>query len=216
MRRVITSFGFGEACSRLMRISVPTFAAYADTHDYDLFIPSSSYFSKWNSILDDRCASWLKVLLLQELLEKYDEVLWLDCDVAVLRFDKDIAEDTTNAPMHMVVHETQDGAVPNCGVWYLKKQAAETLAKLWQHNSFKRSSGWWEQAALIHVLGGEPDATPTVTPPGPLWGELPYEWNPHVRSSLGLPDDMRFFHATTFKDRQKAMEEMLDKQNKKA
>lgn len=205
MRRVLTTFGFGADCERLMTLSVPTFARYADAHGYDLFVPCGSYFARWNSVLDERCASWLKVLAIRDLLESHDEVLWIDCDVVVLKFDKDISDDLTPAPLHMVVHRTEDGEVPNCGVWHVRKQAAETLESLWQHAGFRRSGGWWEQAALIHVLGGDPDATPTHTPPGPLWGELPYCWNPHIRDARRIPSDCRFFHATQFPDRFSAM-----------
>lgn len=210
MRRVITTFGFGEVCEPLARISAPSFAKYAIQHGYAFFQPSEWYFDSWQQKLDGRGASWLKVLLLLDLLTVYEEVLWLDCDVLVVRFDKDIAEDLTPAPMHMVVHHTPDGLVPNCGVWHLRRSAIPTLEKLWDLNHFDRSHGWWEQAAVISALGGNPDAFPAFTPPGPLWGELPYVWNPHIRSSLGLPADMRFFHATMFPDRQKAMEEMRD------
>lgn len=201
MRRVITTFGFGEECEQLMALTVPTFAQYAALHDYDLFVPSRNYFQQFSHMLDGRGASWLKVLLIRDLLDRYDEVLWLDCDVAVVRFGNDIADDLTGAPMHMVVHNTEDGAVPNCGVWHLRRPAAEVLDQLWQHDSFDKSSGWWEQAALIHVLGGNPDAKPTVTPPGPLWAELPYEWNPHLRDARRIPPGCRFFHATQFPDR---------------
>jgi hypothetical protein len=114
--------------------------------------------------------------------------------------------------MHMVVHHTPDGAVPNCGVWHVRRAAAGILESLWKHNSFVKSDCWWEQAALIHVLGGDPDATPTLTPPGPLWGELPYEWNPHIRDARGIPGDCRFFHATQFQDRFAAMMERADAQ----
>lgn len=201
MRRVITTFSLGEEFDRLSALTVPTFASYAALHGYDLFVPCYDYFQKFRSILDDRCASWLKVLLLQELLQVYDEALWLDSDVAVVRFDKDIADDLTAAPMHMAVHKTADGSVPNCGVWHLRKPAAEILGQLWQHNSFRRSEGWWEQAALIHVLGGDPDAAQTATPAGPLWAELPYEWNPHIGDQRRIPETCRFFHATQFPDR---------------
>lgn len=205
MRRVITTFGFGEECEQLMALTVPTFARYAAIHDYDLFVPCHDYFRKFADILDNRCASWLKVLLLLDLLKSHDEVLWLDSDVAVVRYTKDIAEDLTPAPMHMAVHNTGDGAVPNCGVWHLRKPAAAILEQLWPHNNFRKSDGWWEQAALIHVLGGDPDATPTSTPAGPLWAELPYEWNPHIVDSRRIPPDCRFFHATQFPDRFSAL-----------
>jgi hypothetical protein len=186
-------------------LALPTFARYAAAHDYDLFVPQESFFARYADKLDGRAASWLKVPLIEELLQSHDEVIWLDSDVIICRFDKDIADDLTQAPLHMAVHNTPDGAVPNCGVWHVRRAAAETLAALWQHNSFVRSDVWWEQAALIHVLGGNPDEPQVRVPAGPLWSQLPYEWNPHRRDSRGIPATCRFFHATMFKDRFTAM-----------
>jgi len=201
VRRVLTTFGFGEECEQLMALTVPTFSQYAAAHDYDLFVPGHNFFQQFSHMLDGRGASWLKVPLISDLLDTYDEVLWLDCDVAVVRGDKDIASDLTDAPMHMVVHNTEDGAVPNCGVWHVRKPASEVLDRLWGLDNFRKSSGWWEQAALIAALGGDPDATPTLTPAGQLWAELPYEWNPHIRDNRRIPPNCRFFHATQFPDR---------------
>ena len=138
------------------------------------------------------------------LLRVYDTVLWLDADVVIRRFDVDIARETS-APVGVVVHHTPDGAVPNSGVWLIRARAIDFVESLWWRNSFRRSECWWEQAALISALGGDPDATPTSTPPGPMWAELPYTWNPHIHDDRGIPQDCRFFHATQFPDRRAAM-----------
>lgn len=201
MRRVLTSFGFGPH-AELLQIAAPGFARYAAAHDYDLFIPRSGFFGDKDR---ERPPSWWKLPLIHHLITQgYDAVLWIDADVVIRRFDKDIAEDCGDQPMHMVVHHTNDGAVPNCGVWYLRRDFLPVSARLWNRDGFRRSAGWWEQAAVIDFLGGDPDATPVSVPDGPLWGQLPYEWNPHVRDSRSLPAESRFFHATCFDDHRAA------------
>jgi hypothetical protein len=110
--------------------------------------------------------------------------------------------------MGLVVHHTEDGAVPNCGVWIARKESEELLLSLWPLTGFRRSSGWWEQAALVAALGGDPDATTVEVPAGRAWAQLPYEWNPHRRDARGFAD-CRFFHATCFPDRKAAMLEAL-------
>lgn len=201
MRRVLTTFGFGEH-SLLLGISLPTFSRYAAAHGYDLFAPSSPPAGF------DRPPSWAKVPLISSLLAVgYDEVLWLDADVVVRRFDRDIAADCGPEPMHMAVHETNDGSVPNCGVWFVRTGAEEFLSQVWNRTGSRREGGWWEQAAVIACLGGDPDAEKVSVPSGPAWGQLPYEWNPHVLDARGIPDGSRFFHATMMHDRAAAMRE---------
>jgi len=204
MKKVITTFGLGPM-AELLDVSLPTFAWYAQTHGYDLFVPSGRQFAG-----NSRHLSWGKIPLIVSLLRGgYDTVLWLDADVAVVRHDKDILDDLpADAPMGMVVHRTEDGSVPNCGVWLVRAEAAEMIESLWPLDGFRRSAGWWEQAALIAALGGDPDATLVDVPAGRSWAELPYEWNPHLKDSRGVAD-CRFFHATRFPDRKTAMLEAL-------
>lgn len=197
--RVLTTFGFGPHAA-FLHIAVPTFAKYASTHGYDLFVPARP------PVGFDRPASWAKVLLVSSLLNRgYDEVLWIDSDVVVRRFDRDIADDCDEKPLHMVVHETSDGSVPNSGVWFVKRGAEEFLSHVWGRTGSRRESGWWEQAAIIDCLGGDSNAEKVSVPAGPLWGQLPYEWNPHAWDVRGIPNNARFFHATMLHDRAAAM-----------
>ena len=201
MNKVITTFGLGPM-AELLDVSLPTFARYAQAHGYDLFVPSGAQFANIQ-----RHPSWCKVPLIMSLLQGgYDTVLWIDADVVVRKYDKDIAEGV-ESPMGMVVQNTSDGAVPSCGVWLVRQAAMEFLENLWPLNGFARSGCWWEQVAVIAALGGDPDATPVSVPNG-WWAQLPYEFNPHIGDYRGI-GGCRFFHATCFPDRLKAMKEAL-------
>lgn len=203
MKKVLTTFGFGDSAT-LLDIALPTFCRYAASYGYDLYVPSEGNFAGTT-----RPHSWSKIPLIISLLKSgYDAVLWLDADVTVLRHGRDIIDDAGTAPMAMVVHETQDGRVPNCGVWVVKAAAIDVLREVWVRDGFVRSGCWWEQAGVISVLGGDPDAEQVSVPPGPLWHELPYEWNPHISDARGVAG-CRFFHATQFPDRRQAMMESL-------
>ena len=208
LSKCLTTFGFGEVSAPLLKAAMPTHYRYAEEHGYDYVVPSDQAVSRFPKVWG-RDASWFKVAVIGSLLAAYDVVLWLDADVAVLRHDTDILDEAPDRPMSMVVHNTPDGEVPNCGVWLLRKQAREFLDELWDVQPFARSAGWWEQAAVIHKLGGNPDATPVAVPAGPAWGELPYEWNPHRNDPRGIPRAARFFHATMFDDRLSAMKEAI-------
>lgn len=197
MTRVLTTFAFGPH-SDLLEVSLPTFAKYAARHGYDLFVPRQpSGF--------DRPWSWFKVTAITALLAEYETVLWLDADVVVLRHDADVAAECQDAPMGLVVHDTSDGLVPNCGVWVVRRAAADLLRSLLAMRPVPRSDCWWEQAALIAALGGDAGSHPVSVPPGPMWRELAYQWNPHKYDKRGIPTDRRFFHATMYPDRKAAM-----------
>lgn len=197
MRKALATFAFGPAAD-LLAVSLPTFQRYAGLHGYDLYVPAEREFSRpW---------SWFKVPLLLSLIEAgYEAILWIDADVVVRRHDVDILDEAPAAPTGVVVHHTSDGAVPNCGVWVVRSEARGLLEGMWHRTGHRRCDCWWEQAAFIAALGGDPDATPTSTPASDAWGELPYHWNPHVNDARGIPANCRFFHATQIHDRKAAM-----------
>lgn len=209
MKKVIASFGTGYH-SRLLALAAPTFYLYGHNHNYDIFIPNNNFFSEKTKTLP---YSWWKLDIIEYLLKDYDQVLWLDADVIICKFDIDIADtvDNTNLDFSLVVHHTNDGTVPNCGVWLLNKSAINLLPKLREHTNFLRSSCWWEQAALIHMMGVNPDSQPIILPDvcNLKWNQLDYVWNPHINDNRKIPEDTKFFHATCFNDRYAVMKNIL-------
>lgn len=195
--KVLTSFAFGEQ-KDLLELAIPSFLRYACLHNYDTYIPAKPENFK-------RPWSWLKVPLVLSLLENYETVLWVDADIVIRDANKDILEDCSSTPFNLVVHETSDGKVPNLGMFVANQSAIPILKQMWELDKFRRSQYWWEQAAFIAAAGGDPDATPTFTPPSNIWTSLPYIWNPHKNDKRGIPDDHRFFHATMFPNRLEAM-----------
>lgn len=206
MQRVLTTFGFGEHAA-LLEIAAPTFQRYAARHGYDFFVPQDGFFGREAK---ERPFSWWKIPLISWLIERgYSSALWIDSDAVIRRHDKDIELDCTDAPFHMTVHQTGDGLVPNCGVWFVRREAEAFLGQIWSRTGSSRESGWWEQAAVIDFLGGDSGAEKVFVPQGPAWSELPYEWNPHCRDVRGVPADCRIFHATQVHDRAIAMRRMI-------
>lgn len=209
MNRVIVTCGVGHA-SQWLEVSMPTFRDYAAAHRYDIVLANDVDRLPGAEWVTQVHPAWRKVPAIAVLCRRYDEVLWLDADVVVRRMDVDIASEAVGDNRHfLVVHNTTDGAVPNAGVWFLRGVSGDDVDSLRQWSTFRRSGCWWEQAALIHLLGGDPDATPVSVPPSEMWAELPYHWNPHVNDPRGVPGDCRFFHATMYPDRVAAMKEML-------
>lgn len=212
MKKVIASFGIGEH-SRLLSLAIPTFYLYAHNHNYDIFLPSNDFFSNKTK---ENPASWWKLDIIEYLFNTYDQVLWLDADVIICRFEEDISTKINSQDdFAAVVHETPDGQVLNCGVWLLNKSSTKWLSSLRSYNSFRRSACWWEQAALLHIMGMNPD-DPKITLPEKCniaWTQLDYSWNPHINDHRKIPQDTKFFHATCFNDRYAAMKHILQQIN---
>jgi alpha-N-acetylglucosamine transferase len=209
MKKVLTSFGFGSH-AELMSLASPTFSLYANKHNYDLFIPSEQYFS---TATKERAPSWWKIELIKRLFDQYDRVLWIDSDVIICDYEKDIFDDLeAESHVGMVVHEVPIGFVPNCGVWLLDKKCLAWFNDLWKYNNLPRSDGWWEQNAMLHLLGIE-TGTNNITLPESYdipWTKLDYRWNPHIHDHRKIPSDLRFFHSTMFTDRAKIMKSVLN------
>jgi len=201
MKKVLTTFAVGELHEAMLNVTLPSMARYARDNDYCLYIPD------FGEIYQDYCGrfaspSWAKIGTILRLFLRFEFVLWLDADVLPQQFDRDIADDCT-APLSMVVHRTSDGEVPNCGVLAVRRcaEAKNLLDETLRHGArWQRSEHWWEQAEIIAQLGGNPDAERVAVPPGDLWRELPYTWNPHPCDDRGV-DGTRFFHCTQYEDR---------------
>ncbi len=208
MKKIISSFGFGPH-AQMLEIALPTFSRYAQTHSYDLFIPDKSFFSEETK---QRPCSWWKIELIQKLFESYDRILWIDSDALICKFDKDIFDDfAEDSHVGMVVHEVPIGKVPNCGIWLLDKKCMSWFPQLWQYDNLPRSDGWWEQDAMLHMLGIDSGSNDIKLPEkfDIPWTQLDYLWNPHVHDHRGIPPDLKFFHATMFQDRVFIMKEVL-------
>lgn len=156
----------------------PTFAEFAARHGYELHLYDT------NPAPPDRPPSWGKVLLLQQLLSRYDEVLWIDADAVVLDDTRDITDDLEPGDlMGLVAHVTPEGddPIPNSGVWLLRNDPAviDFLDEVWDCTGFIDHK-WWENAAVLQLLGYQLQPRVRLEDPAPLWFRtrlLSTEWN---------------------------------------
>src|SRR5688500_7505644 len=82
-RQVIASLATGRH-RRLLALSAPTFEAYARCWQWDLVLSTEQ-------LAPERPPSWAKIVLVRDLLERYETVLWLDADAIVVDLERDIA-----------------------------------------------------------------------------------------------------------------------------
>ena len=147
VRKVLCSIGAGPV-GELLDLSGATFEIYARRHGYDLDV-------RRELIDPSRTAAWNKIPLFLELLARYDLVLWVDADAAIVDPTDDIADALGDRDlMALVAHEYDDQIIPNCGVWVLRSHRAvrRFLERIWMHTEYLDHK-WWENAGLLVELG---------------------------------------------------------------
>jgi hypothetical protein len=159
-RRVLCSLGVGPYLD-LLAISSITFEAYAALHGYDLRLETE--------VLDpERPPAWSKIALVRQLLERYDEVLWVDADAIFLDISKDIAELVhSDKDLYLVEHvyeQDESWRSANTGVFLVRstRWARRFLDRVWAAEQYI-DHPWWENAAVLDLLGYELPAD--LTPP---------------------------------------------------
>lgn len=210
MTKVIVSFASGEEYIQMLGIALPSFYKYAYMHGYDVIIPS---FNNIDSICQsygwDSCRpiSWLKIPIIKHFLSTgYDLVQWLDSDVVINKFDKDICENFYSSSCNqsfVVHHDLYEGFVPNCGIWSLKKSAIPLLDDIWSKTDFVNHK-WWEQGANIDIINNNKAVAQSCF-------ILPYEFNVHKNDTRfrekNWEKEGRMIHATCWPNKIQKMKE---------
>jgi hypothetical protein len=212
MKKALVSFAVGPHVE-FLDIARPSFKAFADRHGYDYFEPSK--------IDPVRPAPWYKIKALLSLLKGgYDVVVFLGADTVIvdgrddilqgLHFDDiltmgDKIEDGSYSPgawQAMVRHATGDGDVPNDDVWICTKLMIPWLEKVWTNTKWMHH-GWWEQAALLDLMGYQVEQPTHLIAPTELYDNtawLDRSWNVHIWDRIKTPHP-RIQHATMWPDR---------------
>jgi hypothetical protein len=196
VRRALVTLATGPH-QELLDIAWPSFEAFADTHDYELIEADTQSV---------RAPSWWKVPVLADLLTEYGEVLWVDADVVIVDPSEDL-QVPSDAWHALVAHHTNDGEVPNCGVWLVRRPFLPVLNRIWRMTQYL-DHPWWEQAALCELLGycGSPLFAPRMNDLLEHTHFLGLEWNVHINDKRPV-DHPRFLHATMHPDRAGVMRE---------
>lgn len=151
MSRCIVTYAAG-AHEELLDVALPTYERFASAHGYTFLVG------------DKRCdlpPAWNKIPLLLECLRHHEEVVWFDCDMVVTDPSEDfppLVSDPdrgifTRDSLHSMVRHFEGGSeVPNSGVWRLRQGCIPLLEKMLELEVFT-DHGWWEQAALMTLMG---------------------------------------------------------------
>lgn len=157
MNRAIVTHAAG-AHEELIDVALPTYRAFAERHHYDLCVTRNRP--------SDLPPAWSKIPLLLDALDQYEEVVWFDCDLVVVDPSEDFppmgsdpaAGTFTQEKLHALTRHFEDySEVPNSGVWRLRRTCGDLtsrdLLRGMQSMEVFRNHGWWEQAALMTMMG---------------------------------------------------------------
>ena len=180
---------------------------YADEIGVDFHVPEDSLFDSfiekhieldWSN---PAAPTWLKIPLLSGLLEKYDEVLWLDADVVVAGKDNVFLE-SQGSSIAMTLLDLDAGRVANTGVILLRKQAKEILDEIEIDPTIAYGSRRWnevgyngEMPMILNALGVDVKSREIKPPTSKHFGELQYKFHVNLCDKRGIPKDTVFFHA---------------------
>ncbi len=149
---------------------------------------------------------WQKIPAVITALREYDAVVYLDNDVAVLDFDRDILDDLpSDRWIGMAEGVTDEGKGPNVGVMAIRRNpdSVRFFRDAWETDAW-RWAKWTDQGSIMSLLGF------TTQPPIVCLGGTEYtpgyhvlgdEWNSWT--TIGAPQPgARFYHAAWGRDGQ--------------
>jgi hypothetical protein len=157
VRKALCSIGAGSHAA-LLAVSEPTFRAYGERHGYEVITSSRSEPA--------RPPAWGKVAMLRETVDAFDLVLWIDADAVIVDGGDDIA-DELEADRHLALVQHRhwdDQLIPNTGVMLLRSGefSRSLLDGMWGATRLI-DHPWWDNAALLDVLGYD---LPSALTPG--------------------------------------------------
>lgn len=181
-----------------LAIAQPSLEVFADRHGYTLL--------QVKDVETTRPASWWKIPGLIAALNTYDEALFVGADFVCVDPSEDL-DVPAEAWQALVAHRTGDGEVPNADFWYLRQPMLPILTTLWGKWEYT-NHGWWEQAALMDMMGYK-DRPSLHVEPTELYDHtyfLDAGWNVHTWDRQP-GEHPRFRHATMWPDRAAIMRE---------
>jgi len=153
-KRVIATASIGQH-EELFSLAQLNLEMYADLHGYT--ISNCRY-----SLDTTRPPAWTKITHILDLMKNYDEILWIDADAIIVNGVVDISSIVDDkSDLSWVYHEYDNQSHPNSGVMFIRvNTATRRLFELANHQRDLDHHPWWDQAALMRVLGIESNIQP--------------------------------------------------------
>jgi hypothetical protein len=155
-RKVLCTAATGPF-TELLEIALPTFEAYARRHHWDVFVGTDDR-------AEGRPTSWGKIPLISDLLGRNDLVMWVDADAVIVDVSVDLASELRwRKHLYLVEHRHEPTGEVTANAGMLMFRAASwtqrLLAAIWAQEDLI-DHRWWENAALMRLLGYRIDPQP--------------------------------------------------------
>jgi galactosyl transferase GMA12/MNN10 family len=188
---------FDEGFKEIAERTLPTMQRYADAHGLELIHMSPDSAG--------RPPAWGKITRIREVLQRgFDYCFYVDADTIFVRFDRDIRDDIVAArDLHLCLHDPANSedyfvAEPhlNTGVmiWRNCSWSTDFLDEVWRQTQFIHHY-WWDQAAVLHLLGYDGNSGEAVTSRNNHVQILPVDWNVIVGMTVAPDPIIRHFAA---------------------
>lgn len=184
----------------------PSLRAYAAKFGYEVLIHTTSAD-------ESRPPAWSKIRYLLDALSSHREVIWIDSDALIVDLSRDLRKDVDKkTDFAWVIHHFDDAQHPNSGVVFVRN-TPRTIALLTA--AYEQvdliDHPWWEQAALIRLLGYSSeivDEGQVREPMNVTVEHLDSSWN-SIRQDRGNPVRIRHFAGDWHEVRALSMAELV-------
>jgi hypothetical protein len=184
--------------AELFDVARPGFERFAAIHGKELIVAPTA-------VSGGRSPGWAKVTLIRELLDEFDELLWVDADAVIVDPSADPCRLLgPGRPMGMVVHRYRGLEVPNMGVVALRagRFTRRFVDRLWSGEI--PGHPWLDNAPALDLLGYDVNsprrdtrrltaASARVVELDPSWNSIPQcpATRPRIAHFPGLAHEQR-------------------------
>jgi hypothetical protein len=212
---IICSIASGEQHKALADIMKPTVELYGRVHGIDTLLLT-------DRLVPEKPSAWDKIVLLYNLLKQYEIVIWLDADTIIVDPTVDIRKELhSNYAMFLVTHFKRRPIFPNSGVWVVRRsyKSLKLLQAIWDQSN-QDFGVWWEQQALLNLLGFRNSGHDIHSYKGPTQftyciGPLDLKWNsrpgPYDRGDVAEHPVILHFCGMPMHERIQSMQESYQK-----
>lgn len=179
-RRVIASGYSGDSWKEIADLTWPVMEAYGKTFG----IPFSGYTGRGEF---GRPEAWRKLIYIADCFATFDEVLWLDADVAIVDSTKNIFDEFPPREFQAMAFLSGDPDHWNTGVWLIRKQMLPVLMEAAMQDHCIHHN-WWEQKAVIELTDKFRIPTRRLGEEWNCWTGSPEEITPRFRHACGPVD----------------------------
>jgi hypothetical protein len=151
VKKALLTVSVGLESEELSQFSRPTFTAFAERHDYRVFV--------LHEALDHRPASWSKLPLMMDFVGGWDTIVCIDIDAMIVRFEQDWFQQVLDMTAGSIAFAVESAnQAPNCGLWVVRGKSEAALKYLQAVDKMDTyyNDACVEQEAVHHLLGYRP------------------------------------------------------------